>query len=422
MALPGQSLSWAQASRHGRSVSGAGLAGQVPGFTGDSSEKLGTGSSSPAGPASFRRAHIGEPRAKGSPLCHSSVPWGGHGPTASPLVPEPRPCPSRLTGRGCWQTLVATAAVAAFLRVGAVAVASAPLPARPRRPRLRRRALPGFGSFWRSRADARLQHPRPAAVCPRWSPAPLRGPRTPGAHIPVRWQPWSRCRAPGRPRRALTLQRLQACDAAAQRAALLRSQAVPVLQAGEGAGVEEPLWGRCRAGAGFLCKAKRGRAEAAPAASRSRDGNLPRLGSLPAPPDPSACPIPRDCQQRTESCSVAVGMGPGMRAEVCRWPHRGAVPSAGGVQRSRHSRGQHLCQPGQLESLAQRGGSRRKQRVKSRGHLPGLCGCPAAGRRPQGSAGRQSSSPSIPRRVGHESHLWGTGDRRGEHRLRGAGS
>lgn len=242
------------------------------------------------------------------------------------------------------------------------------------------------------------------------------------AHIPVRWQPWSRCRAPGRPRRALTLQRLQACDAAAQRAALLRSQAVPVLQAGEGAGVEQPLGGRCRAGAGFLCKAKRGRAEAAPAASRSRDGNLPRLGSLPAPPDPSACPIPRDCQQRTESCSVAVGMGPGMRAEVCRWPHRGAVPSAGGVQRSRHSRGQHLCQPGQLESLAQRGGSRRKQRVKSRGHLPGLCGCPAAGRQPQGSAGRQSSSPSIPRRVGHESHLWGTGDRRGEHRLRGAGS
>lgn len=49
-----------------------------------------------------------------------------------------------------------------------------------------------------------------------------------------------------------------------------------------------------------------------------------------------------------------------------------AVPSAGGVQWNWQSQEQHLCQPGQLESLAQSGGFRRRQRMKSRGHLPGF--------------------------------------------------
>lgn len=55
----------------------------------------------------------------------------------------------------------------------------------------------------------------------------------------------------------------------------------------------------------------------------------------------------------------------------------GDVPSAGGVQRSRHPWGQHLCQPGHTESLVHRGGSRRRQCVKSWGHVPGFCGSPA---------------------------------------------
>lgn len=93
LALPGQSVSWVQGSWHGRSVPGGGLAGQAPGFTGDSSERSGTGSSSPASPTSPDRAHPSEHRVRGPPLCHSSVPRGGCSPTASPLVPKPQPCP-----------------------------------------------------------------------------------------------------------------------------------------------------------------------------------------------------------------------------------------------------------------------------------------------------------------------------------------
>lgn len=65
-----------------------------------------------------------------------------------------------------------------------------------------------------------------------------------------------------------------------------------------------------------------------------------------------------------------VPAAPGQR--WCQRLYRGAVPSAGGMQRSRHSQGQHLSPAGQLESLAQSGDSRRKQRMKSRGHLPGF--------------------------------------------------
>lgn len=115
LALPGQSASWAQGSRHGGSVPGGGLAGQAPGFTGDSSKRSGTGSSSPATPASSGRARSGEHGVRGPLLCHSSVPRGSCSPRASPLVPKPRPClrcpshpvsPAGAAGRHWWPQLL----------------------------------------------------------------------------------------------------------------------------------------------------------------------------------------------------------------------------------------------------------------------------------------------------------------------------
>lgn len=80
-----------------------------------------------------------------------------------------------------------------------------------------------------------------------------------------------------------------------------------------------------------------------------------------------------------------------------RWCQRldcGAVPSAGGMQRSRHSQWQHLSPAGQLESLAQSGDSRRKQRMKSRGHLPGFWESPVLGWRCEDNA-RAPHPPSL---------------------------
>lgn len=80
-----------------------------------------------------------------------------------------------------------------------------------------------------------------------------------------------------------------------------------------------------------------------------------------------------------------------------RWCQRldcGAVPSAGGMQRSRHSQWQHLSPAGQLESLAQSGDSRRKQRMKSRGHLPGFWESPVLGWRCEDST-RAPHPPSL---------------------------
>lgn len=111
---------------------------------------------------------------------------------------------------------------------------------------------------------------------------------------------------------------------------------------------------------------------------------------------------------------------PGQR--WCWWLCRGAVPFAGRVQRSWHSWGQHLCQPGQLESLAQSGRSWRGQRVKSRGHLPGFWGSPAVGRWCQGSTGQhQAAEPLVfcPQGAGRGSPLQGTGDRSGERSVGG---
>lgn len=89
----------------------------------------------------------------------------------------------------------------------------------------------------------------------------------------------------------------------------------------------------------------------------------------------------------------------------------GDVPSAGGVQRSWHPWGQHLCQPGHSESLVHRGGSRRRQCLKSWGHVPGFCGSPAAG---QGVSGQHqlAAAPSTPLccGVGTGSPPWGTGE------------
>lgn len=114
LALPGQSLSWAQASRHGRSVSGAGLAGQVPGFTGDSSEKLGTGSSSPAAPPQLPQSPHRRAQSEGVPVVPQLCALGW--PRPHGITPRPRstalPIPSRPVsptgagGRHWWPQLL----------------------------------------------------------------------------------------------------------------------------------------------------------------------------------------------------------------------------------------------------------------------------------------------------------------------------
>lgn len=94
---------------------------------------------------------------------------------------------------------------------------------------------------------------------------------------------------------------------------------------------------------------------------------------------------------------------------------RCSVPSAGGMQRSRHSQGQHLSPPGQPESSAQSGGSRRKQRRKSRGHLPGFWESPALGWQCQDSAraphppspGKQGVGPAGARELEQGLQPWG---------------
>lgn len=251
------------------------------------------------------------------------------------------PAPSCLTGRHSRQALVATAAVAAFLRVGAVAVASAPL---PERSWLHRGALAGLGLVWQGRMGVTIQHPPLAALPAPGVPGCCRDPHVPGCLRPRPGVGFSRqlpgaagageaaCAAPGvgrqgdnygtqarhrapsRPRRVLTLRRLQAGRAAAQRAALLRSQAVLVLQAGEGAGGNEPLRGCCRAGTGLLCSAEGPRGEAALQCPRAAPGNLP----LPDPSasswlDPFLCPIPKPSAHPSggqEAASSAQGAAP----------------------------------------------------------------------------------------------------------------
>lgn len=106
----------------------------------------------------------------------------------------------------------------------------------------------------------------------------------------------------------------------------------------------------------------------------------------PTPHVPSQTPSPAPSQPREMEAASGAGaaLGNGERTRTgmglvdkgCWWRCWGcasvAVPSAGGMQRRRHSWEQHLSQPGHAESLVQRGGSWWRQRVKSRGHRPGF--------------------------------------------------
>lgn len=126
--------------------------------------------------------------------------------------------------------------------------------------------------------------------------------------------------------RVLTLRWLQAGRAAGQRAALLSSQAVLVLQAGEGAGGSEPLGGCCRAGTGLLCSAEGPRGEAALQCPRAAPGNLPL-------PDPSASPWLRPFLRPIPSTYPRRLLAQGMaQGEGCQLPRdRGGVSGCSAV-------------------------------------------------------------------------------------------
>lgn len=156
-----------------------------------------------------------------------------------------------LPGRCCRQTLEAAAAVAALQRIGAVAVTTALLPARPLQLWQHHRTLPGFGFL--------VAQARPAARCPRpkavgIAPAAAVGERlaAPGGDVVEEAQLVAAAGPRHSGEMADVLRRLHAGRAAAQWAALLATQAVFVLLAPEGAGVKEPLRGRSGAGTRLL--------------------------------------------------------------------------------------------------------------------------------------------------------------------------
>lgn len=336
---------------------------------------------------------------------------------------------------------MATAAVAAFLRVGAVAVASAPL---PERSWLHRGALAGLGLVWQGRMGVTIQHPPLAALPAPGVPGCCRDPHVPGAcgHVPVWGFPGSCQELPGQGKlrvlpqgpgvRETTMAHRLAPGLPAVPAESLpcagSRQAEPQPSGQHFCAPRQSLSSKQGKEQGAMSRsgAAAGQAPGFSAAPRGREVRLhcsvlvqhretcPCQTPLPPPgwtpscvPSQSLPHIPaavrrllaarRELRHSNGDCT---GNGTGRRVPAapgqrwCQRLYRGAVPSAGGMQRSRHSQGQHLSPAGQLESLAQSGDSRRKQRMKSRGHLPGFWESPVVGWQCQDSA-RAPHPPSL---------------------------